>query len=143
MPTALYAAMLPVTARATRRPSSGLRPVIAAIPRPPAPDPTLARTCDFGSGIWNQGELQHFVHAARAIALEVERDILEAKLFDAACDRLGQTFGEEPRHVLRRKLDAGDLAMVADANLSIAELAQQLFRAVDLLQLLAADPLAI
>src|SRR5919198_319211 len=84
--------------------------------------------------------IQPFVHAAAAVALEVEGDVPEAERFQLARDPLGQglpracrrAVGEDARQVGRRQLDAGDRAVMADADLGEAGRSQHLLGPVDL-----------
>src|SRR2546428_10211339 len=83
-----------------------------------------------GSGAWGRdvgragsgwllaaARAQGLVHAAAAVALEIERDVAKAEGLQAAGNLVGQAVVEDARQLGRQELDAGDVVVVADADL--------------------------
>ena len=89
------------------------------------------------------GERQHFVHGAGAIAVAVDGGVLEAGGADGGADALKHFAIEGGIHLLRRELDTGDCAVMAHAEAAQAEGGECVLRALDLLQNFRRDAAAV
>ena len=70
--------------------------------------------CDGGGG-------EDFVHAAGAVALGVEGDVEEAERFEGCGDAVESVEREGAGEIFADYLDAGEIAVVADADAMEAE----------------------
>src|ERR1700744_321244 len=93
----------------------------------------------FELGGGDGGDGQHIVHGARAIALRVEGDVEEAQGAQSGGDAVKGFERESAGKVGAGDLDAGEVAMVTDANLGKAEGVESLFGLLDLAEVLACD----
>src|SRR6266511_4044650 len=88
----------------------------------------------FGSGSLHHFQNQPLVEAAAAVALEIERDVAIADRLQLDHDLGAVTLVHQDRHAGGVGLDAGDMAVVADAYLAHADAAQVRLGEADLLQ---------
>ena len=88
-------------------------------------------------------EGQHFVHGAGAVAIAVDSSVLEAGGADGGADALERLAVEGGIHLFRGELDAGDAAVVADAEAAKAEGGERVFGAFDLFKHLGGDAAAV
>src|ERR1700722_7377754 len=86
-----------------------------------------------GRGDGRDGE--HVVHGAGTVALRVERDVGEAAGAERRGDLVEHGDGERAGKVLAGDLDAGEFAVVADADLGKAEGVHRVFGAFYLTQI--------
>ena len=86
---------------------------------------------------------QYVVHAAGAVALGVKGDVEEAQGLESGGDAVEGFDGEGLRQFGAGDLDAGQLAVVADANLMEAEGAEGFFCLLDLGEVFAGDGAAV
>ncbi len=89
------------------------------------------------------GERQHFVHGAGAVAVAIDGGVLEARGADGGADALEHLAVEGGVHLFWRELDAGDGAMMTHAEAAQAERGECVLGALDLLQHLRGDAAAV
>src|SRR5438874_879475 len=88
-------------------------------------------------------EAQEEIRAARLEAAEIHGDVDVAQLTEARQDRLVTPVLPEPRHVLQRDLQPRQAIVVAHAELTEAERADELLGGVDAAQLVGGDRIAV
>src|ERR1700742_2636685 len=91
----------------------------------------------------NLGERQDVVHRAGAVALGVERDVEEAERLERGGDLVEGLDRERAGQLGPGDLDAGEVAVVTDADLAEAERVQGLLGALHLAEVLAGDRAAV
>ena len=72
-------------------------------------------------GASDGGRGEDIVHAAGSVAFGVESDVVEAERLDGGGDFFEDGDGEGSGEVFAGDFDAGEVAMVANANLGEAE----------------------
>ncbi len=86
---------------------------------------------------------EDIVHTAGAVALRIERDIEEAEGLERGGDPVESFDGEGAGEFGAGDLDAGEVSVVANADLAEAEGVKRLFGLLDLGEVFASDGTAV
>src|SRR6266851_10229295 len=95
------------------------------------------------SGGGDGGGGEDVVHAAGAVAFGVESDVKEAEGLDGGGDLFEDGEREGAGEILAGDFDAGEIAVVADADLGEAESVKGGFGVLDLREIFAGDGAAV
>src|SRR6476646_7658711 len=89
------------------------------------------------------GEWEHLVHGAGAVAVAVDGGVLEARGADRGTDAAEHLAIESGVHFLGRELDAGHAAVMADAEAAQAESGECILSALDLFENFRGDAASV
>ena len=89
------------------------------------------------------GKRQHLVHGAGAVAVAVDGGVLEARGADGGTDAAEHLAVESGVHFLGRELDAGDAAVMANAEAAQAEGGECILSALDLFENFRGDAASV